>query len=137
MIDLVTKSMSANHNGSGPARHWLWDTFQYDGFSENSAAQDIPDLYQYISLIPRDGEDDDRWLTVPLGLLHISLSLNSLTLSSSGVMVAHLTPTEYFWMAWAESMVTWSFVWCHQCEDNADHMFRSLRPDFPYRGHSI
>lgn len=30
---------------------------------------------------------------VPLGLLHIFFSLNSLTRASSGVMVAHLMPT--------------------------------------------
>ena len=39
---------------------------------------------------------DEEILTVPFGLRHISLSLNSFTLASSGVMVAHLTPTEYF-----------------------------------------
>ena len=39
------------------------------------------------------------------------LSLNSSTRASSGVMVAHLTPTPYFLMASAESMVTWSSVW--------------------------
>lgn len=32
------------------------------------------------------------------------------TLASSGVMVAHLTATLYFWVASAESMVTWSSV---------------------------
>lgn len=38
------------------------------------------------------------------------LRLNSFTLASSGVIVAHLTPTEYFLIASAESTVTWSFV---------------------------
>lgn len=33
------------------------------------------------------------FLMVPLGDFHIFLSLNSLTLASSGVMVAHLIPT--------------------------------------------
>lgn len=33
------------------------------------------------------------------------------TRASSGVMVAHLTATLYFWVANAESMVTWSLVW--------------------------
>lgn len=33
------------------------------------------------------------------------------TLASSGVMVAHLTATLYFFVARAESMVTWSSVW--------------------------
>jgi len=32
---------------------------------------------------------------VPFGLRHIDLSLNSLTLVSSGVIVAHLTATLY------------------------------------------
>ena len=32
---------------------------------------------------------------VPFGLRHIALRLNSRTLASSGVMVAHFTPTPY------------------------------------------
>lgn len=49
-------------------------------------------------------------LTVPLGLFHISLSLNSSTRASSGVTVAHLMPTLYRWIASAASTVTASFV---------------------------
>ena len=48
---------------------------------------------------------------MPLGLFHICFSLNSSTRASSGVMVAHLIPTLYFWMASAESIVIWSLVW--------------------------
>lgn len=71
---------------------------------------------------------------VPFGLFHIFFKLNSATnrfksihqmygyiwdvrwnlpstRASSGVMVAHLTATLYFFVAWAESMVTWSSVW--------------------------
>ena len=47
---------------------------------------------------------------VPLGDFHISLRSNSFTRPSSGVMVAHLTPTPYFLMASAASIVTWSSV---------------------------
>jgi hypothetical protein len=47
---------------------------------------------------------------VPLGDRHIRLSPNSVTRSSSGVIVAHFTPTPYCWMASAESTVTWSSV---------------------------
>jgi len=39
------------------------------------------------------------FLMVPLGLFHIFLSLNSFTLASSGVIVAHLIPTLYFLIA--------------------------------------
>ena len=39
------------------------------------------------------------FLIVPLGDFHIFFSLNSSTLSSSGVIVAHFTPTLYFFMA--------------------------------------
>ena len=46
------------------------------------------------------------FLMVPLGDFHIFLSLNSTTLSSSGVMVAHLIPTLYFLIALAASIVT-------------------------------
>ena len=47
---------------------------------------------------------------VPFGDLHISFKENSFTLSSSGVIVAHFTPTPYFFIASAESVVTLSFV---------------------------
>jgi hypothetical protein len=47
---------------------------------------------------------------VPLGDRHIFLRPNSSTRASSGVMVAHLTPTPYRLMALAASMVTWSLV---------------------------
>ena len=43
---------------------------------------------------------------VPFGDSHIFLSLNSSTRASSGVMVAHFTPTPCLRMASAESMVT-------------------------------
>jgi hypothetical protein len=46
------------------------------------------------------------FLIVPFGDFHIFLSLNSSTLSSSGVMVAHLIPTLYFLIALAASIVT-------------------------------
>jgi len=47
---------------------------------------------------------------VPLGERHISLRPNSFTRASSGVMVAHLTPTPCSRMAWAASTVTRSSV---------------------------
>ena len=47
---------------------------------------------------------------VPFGDFHISLRPNSFTRASSGVMVAHLTPTPTFLMALAASIVTWSLV---------------------------
>ena len=47
---------------------------------------------------------------VPLGDRHIFLRLNSFTRASSGVMVAHFTPTPCCLMALAASTVTWSSV---------------------------
>ncbi len=47
---------------------------------------------------------------VPLGDFHIFLSLNSSTRASSGVMVAHLTPTPCSRIASAAATVTWSSV---------------------------
>ena len=47
---------------------------------------------------------------VPFGERHMFFSPNSATRASSGVMVAHLTPTPCSWMACAASMVTWSSV---------------------------
>ncbi len=43
---------------------------------------------------------------VPFGDFHISFRLNSLTRASSGVIVAHLTPTPCLRIAWAASIVT-------------------------------
>src|SRR6266481_1541185 len=47
---------------------------------------------------------------VPFGDFHISFRPNSFTRASSGVIVAHLTPTPAFLMALAASTVTWSLV---------------------------
>ena len=47
---------------------------------------------------------------VPLGETHIFFRPNSSTRASSGVIVAHLTPTPCSLMAFAASMVTWSSV---------------------------
>ena len=47
---------------------------------------------------------------VPFGDFHICLSLNSSTRASSGVIVAHLTPTPYSLMALAASTVILSSV---------------------------
>ena len=50
------------------------------------------------------------FLMVPFGLFHIYLRLNYLSLASSGVIVAHLIPTLHYLIAFAASIVTWSFV---------------------------
>ena len=47
---------------------------------------------------------------VPFGDFHIFFRPNSFTRASSGVMVAHLTPTPCSLMALAASIVTWSSV---------------------------
>ena len=47
---------------------------------------------------------------VPLGDFHIFFRPNSVTRASSGVIVAHLTPTPRALIAFAASMVTWSSV---------------------------
>jgi hypothetical protein len=47
---------------------------------------------------------------VPLGERYMRLRPNSSTRASSGVMVAHFTPTPYFLIALAASTVIWSSV---------------------------
>ena len=47
---------------------------------------------------------------VPFGERYISLRPNSSTRASSGVIVAHLTPTPYSLIAFAASTVIWSSV---------------------------
>src|SRR5699024_2534524 len=56
---------------------------------------------------------------VPFGDFHISFKLNSLTRASSGVIVAHFTPTPYFWIALAASVVTVSLVASRFCMDKS------------------
>ena len=45
-------------------------------------------------------------LIVPFGLFHISLRLYSVMRAAFGVIVAHFTATPYFFVAFAESIVT-------------------------------
>jgi hypothetical protein len=104
---LITKSVSSNDDGLHPSRNRFGNLGQDNWFTENRAAKDVSNLR-----IKGQGRNTKRErLTVPLGLFHISLSLNSSTRASSGVMVAHLMPTLYFRIALAASTVTWSFVW--------------------------
>ena len=56
---------------------------------------------------------------VPFGERHIFFSPNSLTRPSSGVIVAHLTPTPCRLMALAASTVTWSSVASRCCTDRS------------------
>ena len=62
---------------------------------------------------------------VPFGLRHIDLRLNSRILDSSGVMVAHFTPTPYWRIAWADSTVTRSDV-ASRCSMPRSKYFRSM-----------
>ena len=103
--------MTADADGFRPSCYWFGNLFEDDGFTENSSSQNVSDLQ---TVIFRAHVIAMVKITVPLGLLHISLSLNSLTRTSSGVMVAHLMPTEYFLIASAESMVIWSSVYVSQ-----------------------
>ena len=83
---------------------------------------------------------------VPFGDFHISFRPNSFTRASSGVMVAHLTPTPTFLMALAASIVTWSLVCVavfhsevkiHQLdiEERGDQLVLDVLPDDP--GHLV
>ena len=47
---------------------------------------------------------------VPFGERYISLRPNSFTLASSGVIVAHFTPTPCCLIAFAASTVIWSWL---------------------------
>src|SRR5262245_29668432 len=64
---------------------------------------------------------------VPFGDFHISLRPNSFTRASSGVMVAHLTPTPTFLMALAASIVTWSLVWSRYSIPRSKYMSSTSR----------
>ena len=83
---------------------------------------------------------------VPFGDFHISFRPNSFTRASSGVMVAHLTPTPTFLMALAASMVTWSSVLSRysiprskyirfDIEERVDQLVLDVLPDDP--GHLV
>ena len=56
------------------------------------------------------GAVDGLNMIVPFGDSHSFFRLSSSTRASSGVMVAHLTPTSYSLIAFAASTVIWSSV---------------------------
>ncbi len=56
---------------------------------------------------------------VPFGDRHIFFRPNSATRASSGVIVAHLTPTPCFLIALAASIVTWSSVASRCCTERS------------------
>jgi hypothetical protein len=87
---LIAERVPADDDGLGPAR------YQRGTFSITMGARKMvpPKIFRM----------------APLGEGHICLRSNSLARASSGVMVAHFTPTPCRWMACAESMVTWSSV---------------------------
>lgn len=106
---LVAEGVAADNNGSFPAGNEAGNGGDHDGFTEDSAAEDVTDCAvrgQPHCVVVSD------LITIVAGRRGnvLFFSLNSSTLASSGVMVAHLTPTEYFLMASAASMVTWSSV---------------------------
>ena len=86
--------MTANDDGLYPARNGLWDLLEDDRFAKDGAAEDVADLGNdcWAGVSWKEKSRGER-LTVPFGLFHICLSLNSSTRASSGVMVAHFTPT--------------------------------------------
>jgi len=90
---LVTEGMTTDDNRVDPARNGTRNPLEDDGFTENSSSENITDLSKFKMLVHRywDGKH-----TVPLGLFHMALRLNSFTRASSGVIVAHLMPTLYF-----------------------------------------
>jgi hypothetical protein len=84
------QGVAADDDRLGPARHQARHVLADDRLAEDHAAQDVADG--------------------AVGRLPHFLRLNSFTRASSGVMVAHLTPTPTFLIASAASMVTWSLV---------------------------
>ena len=78
---LVAEGVAADDDRLVPAGHEARDVRDDDRLAEDHAAEDVA-----------DGAVRAR---------HIFFRPNSSTRASSGVMVAHLTPTPCFWMAWA------------------------------------
>ncbi len=74
--------------------------------SRTNAGVDHVATFRKMNVISVPGERQ----IVPFGDFHIFLRLNSSTRASSGVMVAHFTPTPYCLIALAESTVILSFV---------------------------
>jgi hypothetical protein len=102
---LITESVTSDDDGLLPAGHETRNAVNDDGFTEDGASQGVSDgavggephfeASQIGAVEDIAGRRDSLFF-----------SLNSLTRASSGVMVAHLTPTEYFLIASAASMVT-------------------------------
>jgi hypothetical protein len=105
---LIAERVAANDNGLDPSRDGSRNALKDDRLAEDGAAEDVAYLREHEKK-PRRGKRNKApagVLTVPLGERHISFNLNSLTRSSSGVMVAHLIPTLYLRTASSESTVT-------------------------------
>jgi len=104
---LITESVTADDDGLLPAGHETGNARNDDGLTEDGSAESVSD--GTVGRQPHCILSDCA--TFPSSYSYsLFFRLNSLTRASSGVMVAHLTPTEYFLMASAASMVTWSLV---------------------------
>ena len=106
---LVAERVPPDHDGVHPAWYRPRDALEDDRLAEDGAAEDVADLRAGASATGA-GNEAGSALTVPFGLRHICLSLNSFTRASSGVIVAHLMPTLCSRIALAESTVIWSLV---------------------------
>jgi hypothetical protein len=121
---LIAEGVSSDYDRLGPPRYWPWNLLQYYWFSENRTIEDISGSCKW-------GADQNFDSYLPNGSIRgfphalgwnqrkklemrernqRTLRLNSFTRASSGVIVAHFTPTEYLRMASADSTVTVSPV---------------------------
>ena len=133
---LVTEGVAADDDGLLPSLDKAGDAGDDDGFAENGAAEGVADgtvggephcrtIVVSISCMTLNARMAPgtriMWLMFAFsptifsprdsgGGYVLFFNLNSSTRASSGVIVAHLTPTEYFLIASAASMVTWSLV---------------------------
>lgn len=106
---LVTESVTTDADRVLPSWDRSRNALQHDGLAEDGAADDVTNLEEGVGMLECRRSNDIR--TVPLGERHIDFRLNSFTRASSGVIVAHLMPTLYLRMAFADSTVTSSFVY--------------------------
>jgi hypothetical protein len=101
---LVTKGVTADNDGLFPSGDETRDTRDDNGFTKDCAVENVsdspvgrsPHLFQ-VEFCHYQYNDDKAGEGSGGG---------PLTRASSGVMVAHLIPTLYFWIACAASIVT-------------------------------
>lgn len=120
---LIAECVPSDGDGLRPAWNQPGNVLADDRLTEDRASQDVPDgavgalphllqleLFTYLRKKRHPNVQKGAAIRSVVCEQESGACSSPSTLASSGVMVAHLTATLYFFVARAESMVTWSSV---------------------------